>query len=264
MRHIVFVLMLVCGILASTASRADLLISPLRIVFEDRTRSATVTLMNPSSNTSSYRVDWRWYKMNESGMYEEVPEIDRHGVIDFRKAVRFSPRQITIAPTAKQTIRLSLRRPDGLPDGEYRAHLAFTRLAQTKPPTPPQEGGGAHMRLDINMEFSIPVIIRQGNPEPNVSINTAQYIAPTEKAKYGSIDVTLSHSEDYSTYGKLHVYEGENSLGYLNNISLFPEISKRSFQVSLDKPIQSPSDLRIVYEGDQEYRGTILAEQQIK
>ena len=255
-------LIIMFGGLISTASHADLMISPLRVVFEDRARSATVTLMNVSSRTSSYRVSWRWYKMNEAGEYKEVPVTERHGVVDFRKSVRYSPRQITVAPNAKQKVRLSLRRPENMPDGEYLAHLAFTRLAKTSAPEP-IEGEGARMQLDINVEFSIPVIIRQGKHESTAKIETLQFQGPTKGRAFGSVNVVLSHEQKYSTYGKLIVYEGDERVGYLNNVSLFPEVKQREFDVILDKKPSSRSNLKLVYKGEQEYRGTTLAEQMV-
>ena len=107
--------------------QASLTISPLRVVFEGRQRSAEVMLLNLSQEENTYRVGWIYNKMDEDGQYERVDQTLTPGydVADF---VLFSPRQVTIPPSGRQKVRLSLRRPPDLPDGEYRAHMIFQKL----------------------------------------------------------------------------------------------------------------------------------------
>src|SRR5437867_3661719 len=78
-------------------ARADLTITPWRVVFADRDRSATVELINQTNHTNIYRLAWIQLKMNEHGRYEPVPvpkdDKDPHSVANM---VIFSPRQVTI------------------------------------------------------------------------------------------------------------------------------------------------------------------------
>ncbi len=240
-------------------SHAELFISPLRVVFADRDRSANVTLMNTADSDRSYRISWKLLRMKEDGQYEPVPE-GTEQILDFEKAVRFSPRQITVASQAKQKIRLSLRRPAELPEGEYRAHLNFTRLAKTTPPS--AEGiRGAQLQLDVNVEFSIPIIIRQGTASSDISISNAEYV-PATPGNTAAIRTALTHESLFSSYGRIRIMRGNEDVGLLNNIALYPEVKKRFATVPLKGAHNSINGLKVVYEGAGEYRGTILAERQ--
>jgi P pilus assembly chaperone PapD len=117
-------------------ARADLTITPWRVVFGPRDRSAVVDLLNITDHTNTYRMGWMIMKATANGHYELVPatkesDKDPHSV---ENMIIFSPRQVTIEPHGEQTLRLSLRRPADLPPGEYRAHLSMTRLAKHETP----------------------------------------------------------------------------------------------------------------------------------
>jgi P pilus assembly chaperone PapD len=134
-----FVLFVMCLLIPQQVSAmGDLTITPWRIVFGPRDRSASVQLLNTSDAPKTYRMGWMILKATKDGRYIPVPydkdknkENDPHGV---QNMVIFSPRQVTIEPNGLQVIRLSLRRPADLPPGEYHAHMSMTRLAKTEMP----------------------------------------------------------------------------------------------------------------------------------
>ena len=107
--------------LMSLKCTAALLVTPSRVVFEDRTRTAQVTLVNKGSETATYRISFIRQNMTEDGKF--VPaEKDESGLYS-DTMVRYSPRQITLSPGQSQVVRLMLRKPKNLPDGEYRSHM---------------------------------------------------------------------------------------------------------------------------------------------
>ena len=133
MKKIAIMFLVLTGLMFAdiAATRADLMITPIRAVFDGRDRSKVITLINTSNKTRTYRMGWVLYTLNDQGNYEEVETLtgpdgkDRSAM----EMIRFSPRQVTIEPQGRQRIRLSLRRPADLEPGEYRAHLSITRLA---------------------------------------------------------------------------------------------------------------------------------------
>src|SRR6185312_597542 len=99
--------------LSATEARADLTITPKRVVFLERGRSAEVTLLNITDHPNTYRFSWQMLKANSKGGYEPIPITKDNDKDPFSvpNMVVFSPRQVTIEPHGYQTIRLSLRRP---------------------------------------------------------------------------------------------------------------------------------------------------------
>ena len=110
--------------LFSAQAQAVLMITPFRVVLDEKTRTAEVTLLNTTEQTNVYRMSWQDKEQTGLGRYinVEMPEENNHGVSEM---VRQSPRKVTIEPGKYQRIRLRLRMPSDLPDGEYRSHLVM-------------------------------------------------------------------------------------------------------------------------------------------
>jgi fimbrial chaperone protein len=254
----------VCG-WAHTA-HADLTITPVRVVFEGRDRSATIELINTTRTTNTYRMKWMDMKMGPSGRYELLPadETDPNSV---SKMVIFSPRQVTIEPNGHQTVRLSLRRPADLPPGEYRSHLGMVRLAKQGPEKPDDNAKGIEMEMRINLGFSIPVIVRSGeDPDLKISLNNPK-LGMSKDEKNPAPELTIDLRRDagkFSTNGTLVVYwtpanGQEKPIGGLNNLTLYPELQTRTVHIPL-KEAPSNGSVRVEYVGKFEIDGKKLAE----
>lgn len=248
-------------------AQADLLISPLRVVFEGRDRSAEVTLINTSNKTHTYRVGWKAMVQTELGDYKEAGELE-DGPFSLSEMVRFSPRQVTVEPDGKQRIRLSLRRPAEMPDGEFRGHMTFTRLPSATPSFDAPEKG-QQLMLMLNMAFSIPVIVRSGPGSASAAIENLHFLSPDEYVNnMPTIGMTITRGGEFSAYGRLRVFHSapgmaEQQVGLLNNVALFPEINTREVRVPLDVQSLDSGQLRIVYEGMGEYSGSVWDEETV-
>ena len=259
------ILMLGLTGLYSRPAHADLTITPTRIVFEGRDRSAIVELINTTKRTNTYRLQWMVMKMGSSGRYELQKE-DETDPYSVSKMVLFTPRQVTIESNGHQTIRLSLRRPADLPPGEYRAHLAMVRLAKQGPERQDPNPKGVTMDLKVNLGFSIPVIVRSGeDKELKVSIINPKLsmTADTPPSPRLKIDIHRDAGK-FSTYGTVKVLwtppqGSEKEIGGMGNVTLYPELKTRSIDIPLR---ESPTggSLRIVYMGKAESDGVIWAE----
>jgi len=235
------------------ASRADLTIMPLRVVFNDRDRTFDMTLANSSDKTNTYRIEWSFNKMREDGTYEKL-ETPLNPEFDFTKNVVFSPRQVTIAPSNRQSVRLSLRRPAELPEGEYRAHLTFRRLADSGRNNRKPDQGVA-IAIGVNIGFSVPVIVRVGAYDAQASISDIQLLPPAQPGQNNRISLNLNRTGKHSITGRVIVFwtppgGQEEQIGILNNLNVFTEISRRNIQIVLTntKPLTGGT-LRVIYEG---------------
>ncbi|MDB5491223.1 MAG: hypothetical protein JWO78_1072 [Micavibrio sp.] len=260
------ILVLATIVLCPGMARADLTITPVRVVFEGRDRSATVELINTTNKTNTYRMRWMEMKMGPSGRYELIPADDKDPN-SVANMVIFSPRQVTIEPHGQQTIRLSLRRPADLPDGEYRAHLGMVRLAKQGPERPNPNAKGVEMDMRVNLGFSIPVIVRAGNDKDlKISlINPKLEMSPDPQNPTPVLKIDLHRdSGKFSAYGQVTVYwtpskGSEKIIGNMANMALYPELETRPIMVPLKENPDSGT-LRIVYAGKYESDGKTWAE----
>lgn len=246
-------------------SKADLTLTPVRVVFEGRDRSATVELINITERTNTYRLKWMEMKMGPAGRYELMPA-DETNPNSVSKMVIFSPRQVTIEPHGHQTIRLSLRRPADLPDGEYRAHLAMVRLAKQGPDRPDPTAKAVSMELKVNLGFSIPVIVRSGEDKDlKISLNSPKLEMSSDIPPVPRLGIDIHRDAGkFSTYGTVRVFwkpEGgsEKEIGTMSNMALYPELETRHISILL-KENPTGGNLHIVYEGKYESDGKTWAE----
>ena len=251
-------------LLFAQTARADLTITPVRVVFQERDRAANVTLLNVTDRANTYRMGWMIMKMDAHGDYHLAHVENDADPTSVANMVIFSPRQVTIQPHAYQTVRLSLRRPADLPPGEYRAHLSFTRLSTDVPAVQDPNEKGRHIALNVNLSFSIPVIVRSGDDKDlKISLSSPKLTiggtidTPTPELK---IDINRDAGR-FSSYGTLYVYAQtahgtDKQIGMLSNVALYPEVQHRSMVVPLT---ESPRGgmLHVVYKGKYESEGTV-------
>jgi fimbrial chaperone protein len=255
--------------LPSLTVHASLLISPMRVILNDRDRSAEVILINSSDKVRTYRLEWVEKRALPLGGYQDLNEQESANFPTASQMFRMSPKQVTLAPNQRQIVKLAARRPQGLANGEYRSHLKFTVLPDEKQLPTEQQAG---IVLNLMLNYSIPVILRQGPINSNVDIDSAkieQSIVDGE-VRY-NIEVLMSRSGLSSAYGSIKAYwlpnggKEEINLGILNSVNFYSELKQAKFVVAWQKPEIPPSGgrLRIVYEGAKEYQGKTLAEKTI-
>ncbi|NQY75279.1 MAG: hypothetical protein HRT90_11070, partial [Candidatus Margulisbacteria bacterium] len=113
-------------------STGGLVVTPTRIVFEDRDRIKEVYLINQDTQTMRYRINFINLSMQEDGSYQKVSKdgVEEQGIYPVGPHIRYSPRQVTLGPGEQQIVRLMARRY-GMKTGEYRSHLFVTPIPNT-------------------------------------------------------------------------------------------------------------------------------------
>ena len=213
-KKIQFILYGILGLLSvlmAPLALADLMLFPTRVEMEKNQRATQVELVNRGQATESYRISIVNRRMTVTGQIvaADNAEPDERFASDM---LRFSPRQVTLKAGESQTVRISLRKPAGLANGEYRSHLQFDRL--------PDVGGSTDLEQTVNpatdnfdirltalVGASIPVIVRHGDTAASVTLDTlslekaaaveGQVEAPTLLAFH------MNRSGNRSVYGNL-------------------------------------------------------------
>ena len=105
------------------------LVAPTVIFANSRTRAATMDLINTSAGPSEITVETQFgYPVTDSAGGISVKLVDsvEVGAPSIAKYIVAYPRRVTVAPGAKQTIRLLVNPPANLPDGEYWSRVIIT------------------------------------------------------------------------------------------------------------------------------------------
>jgi P pilus assembly chaperone PapD len=238
-------------------AHAQMLVTPVQVTMEGRARSSEIIIVNTSDKTQTYRLGWKQYdQLQDSGGYTEVETLDPNKIYLQNMAV-FSPRQVTLSPGEKQTIRIAVRRPAELPDGEYKSHLRFQILpaSEPAPPVTPDPGlkeNEIRVGARVNTSYNIPILYRAGDYDIKVDIESAQLSTNSKTGKLIA-DIAVTRSGTHGAVGQLDIYHtpasggGETLVGQLANSSLFAEITRRNLKAPLNVSTLAPGNLRVVY-----------------
>lgn len=254
---------LAIGLTALPASAQDLLVAPTRVVMASG-GNAEVVLSNIGSEPATYRISLELRRMDETGDFDDVAETDANPVeragLDM---VRYAPRRITLLPGQPQAVRISVRPPEGLPDGEYRVHMSFRAIppaASAEEAADAAPAAGVSIKLTPIYGITIPVFVRKGRLEAQASLANPRVV----EASTGSyLELDMGRTGQRSVYGELI---GKGSRGEvlfsMRGIAVYPEVSRRKVQVPLD-PAQLAKlkgPVRIEYRELPENGGALLAE----
>lgn len=220
----------------------DLLVAPTRIVLDGQ-RGTEVILNNIGSETATYRISLELRRMTAEG---RLTDVSPEEVNDLEQAakdmIRYAPRRVTLPPNQPQAIRLGVRAPKNLADGEYRVHLLFRAVPKARSVTAPtQQSGGFSIALTPIYGVTIPVIIRQGKLSATAAIANARLEQGDEGLAFA---FDLSRTGDRSTYGEIRVVkQGQDEpLLLVRGIAVYPEIGSR--KVSLPVPAEVAAQLK--------------------
>ena len=255
------------GLMASVnpaRAQGDLLVAPTRVIINGA-GNAEVVLSNIGDKPATYRISLELRRMEESGDFSEVDETAAtESERTARDMVRFAPRRVTLLPGQPQAVRLSVRPPEGLPDGEYRVHMSFRAIPAAQPAEAAEEAAtstsGVSIKLTPIYGITIPVFVRQGRLEAQAAIAGARLV---RSEKQSLLEVDMTRTGKRSVYGELI---GRNSRGEvvfsLRGIAIYQEVDRRKVHVRLNSEqigkIQGP--LKLEYRDLPENGGALLAE----
>lgn len=253
---------------APLCARAELMLNPTRVVFAKNQRAAQVELINNGSEPATYRINLVNRRMTETGEFQNATE-PQDGERFADAMLTYSPRQVTLQPGATQVVRVMVRRPDGLPDGEYRSHLHFEKL-----PTP--KGADSIAKADNKqigvmlttlVGTSIPVIVRQGPVEAAVALTHLALERP-EAGGQPMLSFHIERSGASSVYGDLEasfVPAGgpEQPLAKVAGVAVYVPNAVRRAALPLTAPggfALARGTLRLTYRERPEAGGKVLAQ----
>jgi P pilus assembly chaperone PapD len=254
----------------------DLAVAPTRIILEGRARTAQVSLLNKGSATAIYRISIINMQMTESGEYNRVEE---SGVDDgyADSLVRYAPRRVELTPGKSQTVRIILRKPSGLKEGEYRSHILFQAVPD------PTVGQSVEMttkdeelsiRLIVVPAITIPLIVRHGKLSASASLSDFRLDSDNSTPDGKPVlNFRISRSGSRSLFGDISVtYQPAGStekyvVGLINQLAVYTPNSHRNVALPLQVPEQiklSAGRLLVEYRAQSAEEGDTLTRAEVE
>lgn len=240
-----------------------------RIIFEGPKRTELLTIVNNTGEEQSFRLGWRNMRMTENQSLSFVKEGDSlEGLHPAEEMVRFSPRRVVLAPGASQQIRLMLRRPKDLPDGEYRSHFWIqpeAPAAKFQPDETKKPPKGSSVQIKMLTGMTVPVFVRAGNLTASVSITN---VSATPDPKGMKVKMTINREGARSVYGDLKFYcanGGGQPQHEVNGIAVYTEVTRRNMDFIVPHPeggtCAGPISIKYIADQDDgQFKGAVMAE----
>lgn len=198
------VLISALALLTPFAARAELMLYPTRVVIEGHQRGAQLEIINRGDKPETYRIKIVNRRMTDTGeiVAADKPEANEQFA---DQMLVYTPRQVTLQPGVSQTVRIAVRKPTGLADGEYRSHLQFDRVADATDAADIEkivkpEKGQVAIVLQALIGASIPVIIRQGETSATVTLDNLT-VSPAKGDAPPMLSFVFHRQGNRSVYG---------------------------------------------------------------
>lgn len=255
-------------LLLAPLARADLMLYPTRLVFEKNQRATQIELINNGSEPATYRLSLVNRRMTEDGQFKPA-DTALPGELFSQPMLHFSPRQVTLQPGTSQTVRVMLRKPAELADGEYRSHLQFDRLADAQGSNSVESqadaGGGIGVVLTALVGASVPVIVRHGATSASVELSHLELLGPPTAPVLG---MQFARSGNASVYGDLSVtftLQGgaARQVGNMAGIAVYAPNPSRQAKLPLQPPpalALAHGTLSVTYRERPDAGGAVLAQ----
>ena len=256
------------GFASQLHAAGNIMVTPTRIVFDQRDRSAQVTLVNQSDKAGNFRISFIRQNMTPNGDFVPVEEGEPGRFSD--PMIRYSPRQITLPPGQSQVVRLVLRRPADLADGEYRSHMLFQSLPEPSSSNvekiTQQSAEGITIELIPIIGVSIPVIVRQGELNSQISLSNAELVNDAAGGT-SRIAVDINRQGNGSAYGDLRAtFVPANAtpivIAQANSVAVYANMAMRRFEMPVTLPsgynlVDGTVDMVFLESGASEESGTL-------
>ena len=248
------------GVSVPVAAQGDLLIAPTRVIISQG-GSSEVILSNIGVDPATYRISVELRRMTEDGDFKAVTEAEATPAEQAAlQMVTYAPRRIALLPGQPQSVRISIRPPAGLPDGEYRVHLNFRAVPPAlKPEASTEPAAGVSIKLTPVYGITIPVFVRRGRLEASAALAGAHLVTAASNS-YVELDMTRTGQR--SVYGELigKSARGE-TLFNLRGIAVYAELTHRKVQIPLsaEQLAKLKGPVKIEYRELAENGGALIA-----
>ena len=188
---------LLTGSLAFAGMESSVLfVAPHRVVIKSDEKVEVVNVANKSDKTHRYDLTLIDQVMNDQGQTLRQDTFE----YSVKRMVRFVPKRFTLKPGERQVVRIMVKRPADLADGDYHSHLLFREVPLSvedkKDLKDEREDSGekkATFEIRALYGIAVPIIVQQGKLESDIALNDVKIVPASDKAPQSvSIDLTRS------------------------------------------------------------------------
>jgi hypothetical protein len=220
-------------------AQGNLLITPMRIVFDGAKQNQLLNLVNTGTDTATYSISLVQFNMKEDGTFTKIGNPDEFPQ-SAKPFLRIYPLQITLAPGEPQVIMIQCRRKADMSAGEYRSHLYFRAEKKIVPlglKKPVTDTTQLSIQLTPVFGLCIPIIIRTTDANVMTTLSGFKLESAPESPQY--LKFTINRTGNISTYGDIIVdyipAQGKQvEISKIRGVGVYTDIIKRNIVLKLN------------------------------
>jgi hypothetical protein len=260
------------GLCLHSFAQGNLMITPMRVVFEGNKQREELNIVNLGKDTTTYSISFVQKRMKEDGSFTNIEKPDT-GQMFAEPFLRIFPRQVTLAPGEPQVIMLQCRRSADMLAGEYRSHLFFRSESDYKPlsiKNSVRDTTLLSVQLTPIFGMSIPIIIRSG--VVNVSATLSDVKLENQQEQAPRLSLTINRTGNISIFGDLSIQyipdQGKPlQIGEVKGVGVYTNIAKRHITIKLNYPSGKTirnGKLKVQYVSNGETKRIVYAESDLE
>lgn len=177
--------------LTAALQAQGVLIAPTTVFIDARVRSAELQLSNPGTQPVEVSIGSLFfgYPVSDSAGAFELKSVEHPDSTMPSAAgwIQAYPRIVTLSPRGQQVVRLLVRPPANLKDGEYWARLTVSARSQAPAASMAKDSNGVSIGLNLEVRTIIPVLYRKGVVQTGVRVDSVSL----SRGKGDSLDAHL-------------------------------------------------------------------------
>jgi hypothetical protein len=209
---------LVLGFVRTALAKNNFAVAPTRVFIDlSKPKTESFILLNNGDETIRIETTPIYFPVDSKEMNNGKAINPKTAVNDdLSSYIRVSPRLISIQPGEQRAVRISVRPPEGLKEGEYRAHILFhmVEVAQTINQKLNAQNKSIGMQLSFKLETAVSVIGKIGNGPPKINSDCSIN-------KNVKMTIEVANTAPWRFDGWLRIYKKNNEDTPLQNEKLF-------------------------------------------
>lgn len=250
----------------SLQAETALFLSPTRIQLDDETKVGVINVTNMSDKVKAYSISIENLIMTAEGVTTQVDNFE----FSAKRMVRFVPREFTLEPGERQSIRIMARVKPGTPDGDYHSHIHFLEdVAKSNELNKDRDGNTAKGKIEVQFAYSalVPVVVTHGKVSSTVGMKDPKIAWKDKATKLLSLAMQLTRSgnaQGTAYIDTIHVAaDGTRTpLTARKTIQIYRELDERAlkYDVTLPEGISGGSIELSLYAGAEDKKNPLAQE----
>ena len=189
---------------AAASEGSVLFVAPHRLVVPPSEKVSVLNISNKSSEARRYDLTLIDQVMNEKGVTQRLDTFP----YSIKQMVKFVPKRFSLQPGEQQTVRVMIKRPADLADGDYHSHLLFREVPLNVKDKAQLAAERKTAEKSVSFEITtlygiaVPIIIQQGKIIQDIEFDTPT-LAMSDDGKQRQLSINFTRIGNSEAAAKL-------------------------------------------------------------